>query len=202
VSDPHSGIRIQPITDDLLDACWQLRLRALREHPDAFGQPFEAAAALSPSEIRATQAGFWTGGDNQVFIAIDEFGTLAGMIGVIRQQKAKERHRMAIWGVYVAPEYRGMGLSNRLMHTAIDYARSLEGVLQLHLEVMSTNTPAVRSYERAGFVRHGRIPRSVILNGVPIDSDLMVLVFDDYPPLELATRSGNLNPEKTEGTTS
>ena len=55
-------------------------------------------------------------------------------------------------------------------------------MLQVHLEVIATNAAAVRFYARMGFVRYGRMPRADILDGTILDSDLMVLMFDDYPP--------------------
>jgi RimJ/RimL family protein N-acetyltransferase len=182
LSTTAPDIRIQPITDDLLEACWQVRLRALRDHPDAFGQPYEEVADYDSDAVRHLYETFWVHRNNRVFGAFTTDDTLVGMIGVAGVYSLKMEHCAKIWGVYVAPEFRGMGISDQLLAAAIDYGRGMEGVLQLHLGVISTNAPAVRSYERAGFVRYGRIPRAYILNGVPKDSDLMVLMLDDYPP--------------------
>ena len=83
--------------------------------------------------------------------------------------------------MYVAPESRGQGISSRLLEAVVDYARDDLGLLQLHLQAISTNHAAVRSYLRMGFVRYGRIPRADILNGVEYDNDLMVLMLDGRP---------------------
>jgi len=85
---------------------------------------------------------------------------------------------MDIWGVYVAPEHRGHGIADRLLEAAIEHARSIEGVLQLHLQAVSSNLAAIRSYERAGFVRWGRMPRADIIDGQSLDNDFMVLMLD------------------------
>ncbi|HYI25106.1 MAG TPA: hypothetical protein VD767_06820, partial [Thermomicrobiales bacterium] len=69
-------ITVQPIAFDQWASAWQLRLRALQDHPDAFGQPYEHAASLSPEQVRESIAGFWTGGDNQVFVAVAPDATL------------------------------------------------------------------------------------------------------------------------------
>ncbi len=170
--------RIVPITAELFPSCWQLRLRALHDHPDAFGQPYDEAAALSESETRQSFESFWNGRDNLVFGAVADDGTVVGMTGVAGWDRPRMRHRMDIWGVYVAPKFRGQGVADRLLQAAIEHARSIEGVLQLHLQVVSTNLVAVRSYERAGFVRGGRRPRADIIDGLALDNDFMVLRLD------------------------
>lgn len=77
------------------------------------------------------------------------------MAGVAGWNRPKTQHRMNIWGVYVAPEHRGQGIADRLLEAANDHARGIAGMLQLHLQVVSSNLAAIRSYERAGFVRWG-----------------------------------------------
>ena len=186
-----SDFEIRPIDETLFEQCWQLRIRALKEHPDAFGAPWAKAAALSPTEVRANFELRWIGGDNDLFVAVNASGEIGGMTGTYREDGYKNQHRMHIWGVYVAPEYRGLGLSSRLLDAAIGYCRRVEGVLQVELQVVSQNRPAVRSYERAGFVRWGRLPRADILDDVVLDNDFMVLMLD--------TASGTTE-QQTEGT--
>ncbi len=178
MSESSAATRIVPITRDLLEPCWQLRLRALKDHPEAFGQPYDEAAALTPADILQTFDTFWDFGDNQVFGAVTGDGNVVGMTGVAGWNRAKMRHRMDIWGVYVAPEYRGRGISDRLLDAAIAHARRIDGVLQLHLQVVSSNHAALKSYERSGFVRWGRMPRADIIDGQALDNDFMVLMLD------------------------
>jgi putative acetyltransferase len=85
---------------------------------------------------------------------------------------------MQLWGVYVDPDYRSLGLATRLAGAAIDYARTLPGVLQIHLTVWSNNHAAIASYTRLGFQRWGTMPRADIIDGEAIDYDHMVLMLD------------------------
>lgn len=178
LSDSSPPVRIVPVTTDLLESCWQLRLRALRDHPEAFGQPYEEAAALSAIDVQETFETFWDFEDNKTFGAVAADENVVGMTGVAGWNRPKTRHRMDIWGVYVAPEHRGHGIADRLLEAAIEHARSIEGVLQLHLQAVSSNLAAIRSYERAGFVRWGRMPRADIIDGQSLDNDFMVLMLD------------------------
>jgi RimJ/RimL family protein N-acetyltransferase len=175
-------ISIAPFTSAQIDAVWQLRLRALHDHPQSFGQPWETAVLTTLDEVAALATTFWTGGDNDLFIATTQTGSPIGMLGIFREQRPRERHRMTIWGVYVQPEYRGLGISTNLARAAIDYARTLNGVLQVHLTVWSANAPAIASYLRLGFKRWGTMPRAGIVNGEPIDCDEMVLMLDHPLP--------------------
>ena len=176
-----SPITVQILSRDRFDDAFALRLRALQEHPEAFGQSFAEAAALTSTQRQSAWESFWNYRDNRVFVAVAADGARVGMTGIVRQYRDKMRHRGEIWGVYVAPEARGQGVGSRLLEAAIAYGRDELGLLQLHLEAISSNAEAVRSYERAGFVRYGRMPRADILNNTIYDSDLMVLMLDGYP---------------------
>jgi ribosomal protein S18 acetylase RimI-like enzyme len=108
------------------------------------------------------------------------------MIGVAREARERERHRVFIWGVYVAPEARSQGIAGGLLDAAIDWCRSRDGVLQLHLTVAANNAPAISVYRKAGFTWCGRTPRAWLLDGQALDQDHMVLMLDGYP-LDLDT---------------
>ncbi len=176
------SISILSYSHDQLDAVWQLRLRALKDHPEAFGEPWDSASRRTSAEIEELSRTFWVGGDNQLFIALDPEGVPVGMLGIFREGRPRERHRMQLWGVYVSPEYRGHGIASDLARTAIDYARSLDGVLQIHLTVWTDNHAAVNSYSRLGFQRWGTMPRADIIDGVALDYDHMVLMLDQPAP--------------------
>ena len=181
-ADDTDDFTVERITAERFPACWALRLRALREHPDAFGQPIAEAVRLSATEAMDQFRTRWDNGDNRTFGAFDHDGTPLGMIGVVRETRLRTRHRMSIWGVYVVPEARGRGVSSTLLDRTLGHARTTPGVLQIHITAASHNTVAIRAYERAGFVRVGRLPRTDILpDGTIIDDDLMVLMLDGHP---------------------
>lgn len=181
MSAPGSdGIRIERLSEARIAASWQLRLRALRDHPEAFGQPYDEAIAIPLDDAHETLRQRLVSADSATFVAVDGTGGLVGMIGFFREPRAKTAHRGHIVSVYVAPEARGIGISSRLLDTVLSHARSLHGLLQVHLTVTSANTVAVHAYERAGFIRYGRVPRADVLDGTAIDNDLMVLMLDGY----------------------
>ena len=175
---PHP--QVLKIEERHLADLWRLRLRALQEHPEAFGQPYDEAAAIPDAEAIERFRKGSIAGHNAVFGAFTPDGALVGMTGIVREQRPRNAHRMTIWGVYVAPEARGRGLGGAMLGAAIAHARGTPGVLQVHLTVVRANVIAARSYERAGFVRYGRVPRAEIFSGEPVDDDLLVLMLDGY----------------------
>jgi len=176
-SNAKHQVLITPITADTFPAWRTLRLRALKEHPDAFGASWDWYSGLSEAE---TLAHFTSRQDsrNQVWGAFSTDGDLLGTVGLFCDSGAKMEHRAHIWGMYVAPEARGKRIGERLIAEAIAFARTIGGVLQIHLAVTSHNASARRLYERMGFTTYGREPRVLIVDGVAYDEDLMVLMLD------------------------
>ncbi len=170
---------VRALTVDDWNAWWALRLRALADHPDAFGSDIDETLATGEQAARDRFAPLADDPANMIFGAFDDDDSLVGVAGIVGNHRRKQRHRVFIWGVYVAPEARGEGVGRRLIEACIQLARGLDGVRQIHLTVASHNTSAVMLYERCGFVRHGLDPRALILaDGREIDEDLMVLMLD------------------------
>lgn len=76
---------------------------------------------------------------------LDDNGAVVGMAMLgIREDRGW------VGGFGIAKPYRGRGLSHPLMQEVIDRARSL-GLRSISLEVITTNTVAIRTYKRAAF---------------------------------------------------
>lgn len=167
---------IRLLTEADVVTFWALRLRALREEPEAFGSSYEeqrerplevARQRLRPAD--AEDGSFVLG-------AFASNGSLAGMVGVRREDGAKMRHTAEIWGMYVVPVARGRGVGHALLHGAIAGARLITGLERLVLAVVTTQPAAIALYRRNGFVRFGSEPRALKLpDGRYLDEDLMVL---------------------------
>lgn len=139
-----------------------LRLRGLREHPQAFTSSWEedGAKPLSASEARLTS-------DHQRLWGALEAGTLQGMAGLELLPRAKERHKARVAGMYVAAEGAGFGMGTALLHAVMADARSI-GISDLVLTVSEGNASALALYRKMGFVVFGTEPRAIVVNGCPI----------------------------------
>ena len=95
---------------------------------------------------------------NAIEIAAFFDGRIAGTAGFEPiGDKEKIRHR-AEFGIAVEKAYWGRGIGKALTLACIECAKQA-GYLQIELEVIAENTPAVRLYESVGFREYGRNPR-------------------------------------------
>jgi ribosomal protein S18 acetylase RimI-like enzyme len=160
-------LQVRRLTGKDAAAFQALRLKGLREHPDAFGSSFEEEVDRSLNQIaEALDARFVAGCERE--------GVLVGIGGIRRGDSVKTRHRAVIWGMYVDPEARGLGAGALLLSSLIDHARGR--VEDVTLTVAAHNEAAVRLYGRFGFIAYGLDPGALKLGNDYIDERLMRLV--------------------------
>lgn len=77
-------------------------------------------------------------------------------------------------------EYKGKGLSNQALRLTLDFAFSKLGLHRVWLKVRSDNTPALRLYDRIGFVKEGVLREAVYKNGKYFDVAILSLLEREY----------------------
>ena len=102
-------------------------------------------------------------------------GALAGIATLQKQALRKRVHVAMLWGMYVNGEARGTGLADAILQAVI--ARAEQEVDQLELYVAVGNEPAARFYRRYGFETYGVMRRSLRVDGVDHDAEMMVRIF-------------------------
>lgn len=167
---------VRRLTSADLDAFQVLRLRGLRESPEAFGSTYEEEVDRPLETVAARLGG---DEDSAVFGAFGDDGALVGMGGVHREGKRKARHRAGIWGMYVVPEARGRGLGRAILQALVDHARTLEGVGRLELGVEATNAAARALYQSFGFTTYGVQPDAYRAEGRSWDTELMTMALEE-----------------------
>lgn len=141
-----------------------LRLTALRAHPEAFGASWEQESARPISFFANRLA------SHAVFAGKLAEG-LAGMAGLMTNGSAKLAHKAVLWGMFVRDEARGSGLAEALVHAVIGEAAARAE--ELRLSVVATNEAAIRLYRRCGFQEYGCEPRALKVAGRYYDEVLM-----------------------------
>lgn len=177
-------MEVRLLTEDDVEAYWAVRLRALREDPQAFGAAYDEQKDR-PLAAVAARLHAMTESDDFVLGAFEEAGEewrLVGIVAFTRETNRRSQHIGAVYQMYIAPEARGKGYSRALMRTLIDRARTL-GVERLHLDVVMGNDSARSLYTSLGFVTYGRQPEALKYDdGTYRDEEQMSLRLDETPP--------------------
>lgn len=159
--------------DDAIDF-WNLRLRALREEPSAFSAAYEEEVSKSIEDIVNRIREQWSLPENYI-VGSFKNGLLIGMVGFVREQRNKLRHKGNIWGMYVVPEARVAGIGRLLLNEVVRRSHNLDGLEQIVLTVTSNNKPAKRLYENIGFRCYGVEKRALKIGHDYFDDEFMVL---------------------------
>lgn len=146
-----------------------IRLRALMEHPSAFGSSIEEFEQLSMEDI-AQRLGNLP--DSPTFGAfVDD--VLSGIGSLIRYQGPKRQHRGIIAGMYVVTP--GQGLGRQILEAALDYARTELHLHNVIIAVIVGNERARSLYLQAGFTSFGVSPAYLMIDGKTYDMEWMNL---------------------------
>src|SRR6266513_4908553 len=136
-----------------------LMLEAYESHPDAFTSSVSERAALPLSWWESRLAAGHEPPE-MVFGAFQD-SELAGAAGLSFESREKIRHKGTLFGMYVPPRFRGLGLGRQLVVAALEYARSRTGIKIVQLTVTQGNASAEALYRSCGFVQFGVEPFAV-----------------------------------------
>ena len=166
------NVLIRDLTGADAEIFQAVRLRSLKDHPEAFASAYEDEKDI-PLEQRVeflnrpTTDRFLVG----AFVGEELVGNIAGY----RDSLRKCKHRGHIGAMYVAPESRGQGIGRLLLNEAIQRLWTMDGVEEIILAVTVGNEKARALYASAGFETAYIEPRFFKIDGVYHDLDWMVL---------------------------
>jgi L-amino acid N-acyltransferase YncA len=135
------------VTADDAAAYQALRLRALQEHPEAFGSAYEDECtrplAAVAERLQALPERFTLGAWST--------GELVGIVSFYQSAGRKVCHRGGVGGMYVASAARGQGAGRALLAELINRARRLPALEEIILAVTVGNVTARSIYLAVGF---------------------------------------------------
>ena len=153
-------------------AFWQLRLQALHQDPQAFGESEDEHRATPVETVAARlQAASL---ENFVLGAFVD-GQLVGAAGFFRNQTLKRRHKGRVWGMYVADSARGQGIGRALLLALLERAREIPDLEEVLLSVAASQVAAQKLYASVGFESYGLERRALRVGRQSIDEDYMAL---------------------------
>ena len=162
VQAPTGTISIRAASAADTDRLKALRLEALTSCPVAYGS--------SPEDVD-WQLGDVGQDENKAIFTAERAGELLAMAGVIHSTRAKDHHHADVWGVYVKPAWRRLGVAQALVNACVDWAGS-RGVAIVKLTVVP-ESGAMSCYLRCGFRVTGVDPAALRWDGKFYDEILM-----------------------------
>lgn len=154
-------------------ADWEIlrdvRLRALADAPDAFGQTYQQVVGRTDAEWRAQ----CDARPDALRLLAFEDDTPVGMMVVVVERGA----RASVYAMWVAPEVRRRGVGASLVRAGLAWARE-RAALDVELRVSTTRSAARALYERCGFAATG--VREPLRDGSVTQTEVMTL---RLPPL-------------------
>ncbi|MGJ8655936.1 MAG: GNAT family N-acetyltransferase [Akkermansiaceae bacterium] len=129
-----------------------IRLRALKDSPEAFGSTYEDAVERDfeswREQIESTVSG--VGRNTQFAFDGDE---CIGIAALYREEGAEAGDVIMMW---VSPEARGTGTAGLLVENLLSWASEV-GMRDVLLNVALANKRAIRFYENCGFEDTGEV---------------------------------------------
>ena len=105
--------------------------------------PFERTEAFVRSSVEKNHAHY---------LAV-QGQTVVGEASIIPLSRPTMTH-VGVLGMFVVADYRGRGIGGQLLNRVTEHAWN-SGLKRLELEVYADNAPAIRLYEKHGYVQEG-----------------------------------------------
>ena len=90
---------------------------------------------------------------------------VVGQLGLHTFPNRPRRRHAASIGMAVRDDWQGKGVGTALVEAALDLADNWLNVTRLELSVFADNEPAIRLYEKFGFVVEGTLVQYVLRDG-------------------------------------
>lgn len=172
----HSNqMKLRRIKSDDAENYYELYRSALSEVPLLFLESLEEFEQKTVEDVQKTIVEQMNQGVGFLLGAFDDTQNLFGFIGFRRESSSRLDHIGCIWGLYVSPKGRGVGLGKALIQQTLRDIAQIPGIEQVKLQLEAGNHRAKELYEHFGFKIWGTEPRAVRVDGVYYDDYHMIL---------------------------
>jgi RimJ/RimL family protein N-acetyltransferase len=141
------SIFIRQLTENDWREFSQIRLKALQTDPLVFGSNYEKESQMTEAEWRSRLQAK----DNAIFL-IYENETPIGMTGVSVDRNDPTKKTALFWGSWLAPNFRGKGLSELVYQARIKWAKEQPTVEKIIVSHRASNLASKRANQKHGFV--------------------------------------------------
>lgn len=166
--EPKKNFKIIPLPESRWQEFKDIRLEALTNEPVAFADEYKKEATKPGSHwkqrlVREYPARL------KLFLEID--GKLQGTIGSFIDEGDSDVATIIM--VYVRKKYRGQGFGKILLADIVSRLSKLPVIKMLRLSVVSSQIPAIKTYESIGFKEIRCVKDEFLVDGKHYDEIVM-----------------------------
>lgn len=125
----------------------RIRLKALQSDPTVFGSNYEKESQMTEADWRSRLQAK----DNAIFL-LYENETPIGMTCVSIDREDPTKRTALLWGSWLAPHFRGKGLSELMYQTRINWAKAQPTVEKIIVSHRASNLSSKYANQKHGFV--------------------------------------------------
>ena len=140
------SINIRRLSADDWLAFSQIRLTALKTDPRVFGSNYERESQFSEEDWRNSL----NKNDSAIFMIFDD-ETPIGMTSISIDREDPTGKTALLWGSWLAPEYRGKGLSDLMYRARINWAKDQPNVEKIIVSHRASNLASKYANQKHGF---------------------------------------------------
>lgn len=141
------SISIRQLTENDWQEFSQIRLQALQTDPLVFGSNYEKESQMTEADWR----GKLRAEDNAIFL-IYENKTPIGITCVSVDRNDATKKTALLWGSWLAPDFRGKGLSELMYQNRINWAKRQPTVEKIIVSHRASNLSSKYANQKHGFV--------------------------------------------------
>lgn len=138
---------IRQLTEDEWQEFSEIRLTALKTDPLVFGSNYERESQMSEEEWRERLRAK----DTAIFLICENKAPI-GMTAVSIDRNDPTKKTALLWGTWLAPEYRGKGLSKLMYKTRIAWAKQQPSVEKIVVSHRASNLSSKYANQKHGFL--------------------------------------------------
>jgi RimJ/RimL family protein N-acetyltransferase len=168
-------VSLRTRTDDDLDVMYRISadLDSWEERNPSEPRPLTRAEF----DARIARAAESDASQQTVAFVVDVDGAAVGSASLF-EFDSFARHAEA--GINLVPEARGRGVGTAAILRLIEFGFVRRNLRRIHLQAIASNTAALRSYEKAGFVVEGRLREHAWVRGAYEDIVLMGILRSEH----------------------
>lgn len=148
-----------------------LRIKAVTTDPTHFSSTLEENSSI-PFYRWSDMIDQYNSENGSVMLFSEYNKTIVGMAGSVWDYNPKTKHTGSIVWVYVLPEYRGLGIAQKLIANNLQLLKS-KGVIKAKLLVTKHNNKAIELYKKIGFTIVGEMEKELFVENKYYNEYLM-----------------------------